>query len=358
MSNKNIRNLIIYDTNYNIKKIEKESNNWLKSNMPIYTIYYGHVFNPPFFNNIITKRKNTLEDVQKIWNMTLIGGYFIIENKYESYFKDYLVKSKKTNKNMKIITVMKKTGFSYIFPKYRVVDFIIAGTMKGGTSAAKVNFAKHPDISIVEKEIHYFDNKDNFQKGVEWYKGHFNYAKKMVGDKNHDIMYEYSCLELVQNLNPQVKLIIFLRNPIERAYSHWKMLRDIFHYKFSFEYSVMDEINNRMGENRDPKLAFYYHIVQRGFYYEQISKMLEYFPRDNIYITVSEKTRNNMKEEYQKIFTFLNLPSYDDNFEEVFISQSSDKLEKDSPIYKMLQKLYSDDVKKLEKLLGYKTDWW
>jgi hypothetical protein len=323
--------------------------------MPVYTIYYGHVFNPPFFNNIITKRKNTLEDVQKIWNMTLIGGYFMIENKYENYFKNYIVK--KNNKTDMII-VMKKTGFSYIFPKYRVVDFIIAGTMKGGTSAAKINFAKHPDISIVEREIHYFDNKDNFQKGVEWYKNHFDYSKKMVGDKNHDILYENFCLELVQNINPQVKLILFLRNPIERAYSHWKMLRDIFHYNFSFEYSVMDEINNRMGENRDPRLSFYYHIVQRGFYYEQISKMMEYFPRDNIYITISEKTRNNMKEEYQKIFAFLNLPSYDDNFEEVFISQSSDKLEKDSAIYKMLQKLYSDDVEKLEKLLGYKTGWW
>jgi hypothetical protein len=180
----------------------------------------------------------------------------------------------------------------------------------------------------------------------------------MVGDKNHDILYENFCLELVQNVNPQVKLILFLRNPIERAYSHWKMLRDIFHYNFSFEYSVMDEINNRMGENRDPRLSFYYHIVQRGFYYEQISKMMEYFPKDNIYITISEKTRNNMKEEYQKIFAFLNLPSYDDNFEEVFISQSSDKLEKDSAIYQMLQKLYSDDVEKLEKLLVYKTVWW
>ena len=364
MSNKNSRNLIIYDTNYDIKKIENESNNWLKSNMQVYTIYYGHVFNPPFFNNIITKRKNTLEDVQKIWNMTLIGGYFIIENKYENYFKDYLVennknnKNDKNNKNMKVITVMKKTGFSHIFPKYRVVDFIIAGTMKGGTSAAKVNFAKHPDISIVEKEIHYFDNIDNFQKGLQWYKNHFDYSKKMVGDKNHDIMYEYSCLELVQNANPQVKLIFFLRNPIERAYSHWKMLRDIFHYKFSFEYSVMDEINNRMGENRDPKLAFYYHIVQRGFYYEQISKIMKYFPRDNIYITISEKTRNNMNEEYQKIFAFLNLPSYNDNFEEVFVSHSQDKVEKDSKIYTVLQKLYSEDVKKLEKLLGYKTDWW
>ena len=357
------RNLIIYDTDYDIKKIEKKSNNWLKSNMPVYSIYYGDVYNPPFFNNIISRKKNTIEDVQKIWNMTLIGGYFMIENKYKNYFKDYIVKNikninKNINKNNEMIVVIKKTGFSYIFPKYRVLDFIIAGTMKGGTTAAITNFSKHPDISMVKEEIHYFDKKSNYQKGIEWYKKHFDYSKKMVGDKNHDVMYEYSCLELLQMINPQVKIILFLRNPIERAYSHWKMTRDIFKNNKSFEYSVMDEINNRWNENRLEKIAFWYHFVQRGLYYQQITEILKYFPRDNIHIAISEKIRNNMSEEYQKIFSFLNLNNYNDNFEEVFISKSSDKLEKDSKIYKILQKLYSDDVKNLEKLLGYKTEWW
>ena len=357
------RNLIIYDTDYDIKKIEKKSNNWLKSNMPVYSIYYGDVYNPPFFNNIISRKKNTIEDVQKIWNMTLIGGYFMIENKYKNYFKDYIVKNikninKNINKNNEMIVVIKKTGFSYIFPKYRVLDFIIAGTMKGGTTAAITNFSKHPDISMVKEEIHYFDKKSNYQKGIEWYKKHFDYSKKMVGDKNHDVMYEYSCLELLQMINPQVKIILFLRNPIERAYSHWKMTRDIFKNNKSFEYSVMDEINNRWNENRLAKIAFWYHFVQRGLYYQQITEILKYFPRDNIHIAISEKIRNNMSEEYQKIFSFLNLNNYNDNFEEVFISKSSDKLEKDSKIYKILQKLYSDDVKNLEKLLGYKTEWW
>jgi hypothetical protein len=362
--NKNSRNLIIYEKKNNsslVNEFEKKYPTWLQTNLPIYKIYYGDVYNPPFFNNIISLKNNTIEDVQKIWNMTLIGGCFIIENKYESYFKDYIVKNKDKNKdknNNQMITVMKKTGFSYIFQKYRVLDFIIAGTMKGGTTAAITNFSKHPDISMVKEEIHYFDKKSNYQKGIEWYKKHFDYSKKMVGDKNHDVMYEYSCLELLQMINPQVKIILFLRNPIERAYSHWKMARDLFKSDKSFEYSVMDEINNRWNENRLEKVSFWYHFVQRGLYYQQISEMLKYFPRDNIHIAISEKIRNNMDEEYQKVFSFLNLPEFHDNFEEVFSSKSPDSIDPKSAIYKKLQKIYSKDVKNLEKLLGYKTGWW
>jgi hypothetical protein len=382
--NKNSRNLIIYEKKNNsslVSEIDKKYSTWLKTDLPIYKIYYGDVYNPPFFNNIISLKNNTIEDVQKIWNMTLIGGCFMIENKYEGYFKDYIVKNnnlknknlenikniksiksdnknKNSEKNNKIITVIKKTGFSYIFPKYRVVDFIIAGTMKGGTTAAITNFTKHPDISMVKEEIHYFDKKSNYQKGIEWYKKHFDYSKKMVGDKNHDVMYEYSCLELLQMINPQVKIILFLRNPIERAYSHWKMSRDLFKNDKSFEYSVMDEINNRWNENRLEKVSFWYHFVQRGLYYQQISEMLKYFPRDNIHISISEKIRNNMDEEYQKVFSFLNLPEFHDNFEEVFSSKSPDSIDPKSKIYKKLQKIYNKDVKNLEKLLGYKTGWW
>ena len=119
--------------------------------------------------------------------------------------------------------------------------------MKGGTTAGITNFSKHPEISMYKEEIHYFDIMENYQKGINWYKSHFDYSKKMVGDKAPDVMYQDICLELLQLVNPHVKILLFLRNPIERAYSHWKMLRDLFKIKRSFEYTAMDEIKNRWG---------------------------------------------------------------------------------------------------------------
>ena len=85
-------------------------------------------------------------------------------------------------------------------------------------------------------------------------------------------------------------------------------------------------------------------------------KFIKRTGEETAYSNPDVREMNNSYNKYKspKLVNFIN----NDNFEEVFISKSSDKLEKDSKIYKILQKLYSDDVKNLEKLLGYKTEWW
>jgi hypothetical protein len=217
-----------------IVELKKKYNieEWMQSSAPISTVlYYGNSYNPPYFNTIVSLKENNEEDAKKIWNMTLHNGYFIISSKFKYLFEKCII-SEIADK----ILVQKKTKLMYQFPKWRILDFIIAGTMKGGTTSALRNFYHHPEISMPKTEfdektktygeVHYFnDIKDNYLKGVEWYKKHFDYSKKMVGDKSPDVMYQNLCLDLLQMLNPQVKIILFLRNPIDRAYSHWKMLK-------------------------------------------------------------------------------------------------------------------------------------
>ena len=357
---KSDRNLLILDNKYetNILKlgILNKMKNWMPSFLPVYVIYYGKAYNPPFFNNIIALRKLSLEDVQEIWNMTMNGGYICINNFYKSNFINSIV-SEDLKSGM--ILIQKNIMKTYYFKEYRVLDFIIAGTMKGGTTAAITNLSMHPDISMVKEEIHYFDKMDVYQKGIGWYKSHFDYNKKRVGDKAPDVMYMPSCLFLLQMVNPHVKIILFLRNPIERAYSHWKMLRDSFNVKLSFEYLVNNELQFRMEENRFYYEAFHNQLIQRGFYYEKIMEILKYFSKDNLLIIISEKVRDNMNVEYQNIFRFLEIGDFHSkNFKEEFVSKSGDYLDKNSSLYKKLKKIYEPSKKNLEKFLGYKTDWW
>jgi hypothetical protein len=359
----NLSNTILSDilNKYNIKKTKTK--HILETTLPIYKVHAGHVYNPPFFDYIIIEKKITFDDIKMAWNMILQGGTIIIPNKGLNnknkieieIFKNNIVKNTKDYIHIK---KPKNTFKVFQFPKYRILDFIIAGTMKGGTTAAITNFNKHPDISMVEKEIHYFDKKENYQKGVEWYKKHFNYNKKMVGDKAPDVMYQTSCLELLQIVNPHIKIILFLRNPIDRAYSHWKMSRDLFRNMRSFEDCIEDEIENRWNENRTYNVAFWYHFVQRGLYYQQIIEILKYFPKSNIHILITENVKNNMDKEYQSVFKFLDLPEYHNTFVEEFSSKSKDLIDTSSPIYKKLKKIYEPDVKLLEKFIGYKTGWW
>ena len=356
LSNKG-RNLIIYDfiqsSDLEIFKKKYKLKDWLESYNPVYNIYYGKTYNPPFFNNIISIKKNNMEDVEKIWNMTIYNGTILISNFFKRKFSNSIVFA-----NEKYILIRKNMQTVYRFKEYHVIDFIIAGTMKGGTTAGMVNFNKHSEISMPENEIHYYDIKSNYQKGLEWYKSHFDYSKKIIGDKAPDVMYMTSCLELLQMVNPQVKIILFLRNPIERAYSHWKMLRDHFGNKNSFEYIINDELKNRIGEPTTYNISFWSHLIQRGFYFSQIMEIEKYFHRDNIMILISEKIRGDMNNEYQKIFKFIGVSDFNCNFEEVFGSLSKDTIDKNGKLYKKLKKIFNSDVKKLEKYLGYKTEWW
>ena len=357
---KNMRNIFLYDIN-NKNNIEIPST-WMKTSLNVYKVYAGHVYNPPYFHNIIVlKSRLTHDDLKMLWNMCLVDYYIILpqNDMYKSFFKSYIDKENKYIKKIKdFIVIKKKDNITYQFPKYRIVDFIIAGTMKGGTTAAITNFCKHPDIGMVKEEIHYFDRKEKYQKGTKWYMSHFDYSKKMVGDKAPDVMYQHSCLELLQIVNPSVKIILFLRNPIDRAYSHWKMTRDLFRNKSTFEDAINDEIEHRWGENTLYDVSFWHHYVQRGLYYEQIERILKYFPKDNLHILITENVKSNMDREYQKVFNFLGVPHHHDNFVEEFSSKSSDQIDKKSTIYKKLKKIYSNDVKELEKFLGYKTKWW
>lgn len=354
------RNLIIYDyedselLNSFLKK--NKLSNWLTTYEDIWKIYYNKIYNPPYFQNIILlKKKLVTEELQHVWNMVAFNGTIIIDSKYETYYINSKIKKIENDKKI----IIKKNNYkTYYFKKYRILDFIIAGTKKGGTTAGAINISKHPDISIVNEEINYYSKLENFEKGKKWYMNHFNYKKKRVGDKAPDVMYQDKCLELLQYINPHVKIIIFLRNPIERAYSDWKMTKERFYNKNSFEYCIMDEYKNRMNEPKTYNVSFYSSFLRRGFYYQQIQNILKYFSKDNLLILISENIRKNMDKEYQKIFNFLELSEHHDKFEEEFISINPDDiLNKNDKIYSFLKNIYKKDIEDLEKFLGYKINW-
>lgn len=350
------RNLLICDNTLDVSILEESFlKKWMVANLAVWIIYSGKFYNPPFFNNIISLINNTFDDIQMIWNMTLLNGFFVISNKFKSYFSSQLIYEDTVNK---LIVIHKLKYTIFRFKKYRTIDFIIAGAMKGGTSSAVINFNKHPEIYINKHEVHYFDHFKNYQRGIDWYKSQFDYSKKIIGDKAPDVMFIYSSLSLLQTLNPFVKILLFLRNPIERSYSHWKMLKNEYNYNWSYEFNVNDELNHRMDENCFFNNSFWYHTIKRGFYYRHIMEILKFFPRENIYITISENVKDNIDEEYQKIFKFLEVSELHAEFTLDYVSKTSEHLHKNSKIYKKLKTIFTDDVRNLEQFLGYKTNWW
>jgi hypothetical protein len=317
-------------------------------------LYDGKIFNPPIFELIIITKNNISDnDLKMLWNMTTLNGTLIILKKFKYFFdkfntdvndilNDY-IKIKKIDKLAQIIDI-----------KYRVIDFIIMGTQKGGTTSAQLNLSKNNNIFIYPEEIHYFDL--NLKKGLNWYMKHFDYNKKMVGEKTPELMYLDYTFPYIQSLNPNLKIILFLRNPVMRAFSAWKMdkSRNGLQYD-NFETCINNELKYRLNENKNFHTSSY-HYLQRGLYYKQIKNIIKWFKKENILILISENVNNDMIKEYNKIYSFLEVKLiYDIEYTKERVSKSNEKINENT--YNDLINFFKKDIKKLEKFIGYKTNW-
>ncbi|MEZ4606416.1 MAG: sulfotransferase domain-containing protein [Deinococcales bacterium] len=111
------------------------------------------------------------------------------------------------------------------------VYFIICGTQKGGTTALDSYLRQHPHICMGKrKELHFFDQEKNFQSDICDYTSYHKLfqvtsQRQILGEATPIYMYWRAAPQRMWGYNPKLKLIVILRNPIERAYSHWNMER-------------------------------------------------------------------------------------------------------------------------------------
>lgn len=360
------KNLIIIKDK---KKINKKSfpffeneKDFLLYDGKIYLLYdVKTIINPPFFEKIIIIRDDLLkEDIHMIINMLYINGILYFPHKYLSYIdckKGGLSTEEKIN--LSYYYCKKLNNSIYRINYNRVVDFIIMGVQKGGTTALSANIGKHPDIYIDtnidprKSEIHFFTIY--WKNGIDWYKKKFDYSKKLVGEKTPDLIYLDYTFPYIQFINPFLKIILILRDPIERAYSSWKTMKSFNYTEKSFEESIKDELNGKLSKN----INFYtsnYYFLEKGLYFKQISKLLKWFPMQNVLILISEDVKKNMVNEYNKVYKFLNLdPIMRNNYKLEFISEDKSKI--DTKLYNGLIPYYKKDVNELEKLLNIKLNW-
>ena len=338
--------------NIDLKKITNISlDNALVSTKDIHSIIKYDIFNPPFFKKIIIQDNElSTYELSKIYNTCLVDGMFYYPKKYDYFFK--------SNKSK----IYKKIDNDIYYLDNRTIDFIIMGTQRGGTTSLGLNISKHPKIHIsTEKnpetrEIHFYDL--NWKKGLDWYKKQLKYyknEKKIIGEKTPDLMYLDYTFPLIQSVNPFVKLIIILRNPVQRAYSHWKLNRKNNNEDLSFNKAVSFELKNLNNQNK----TFFTsnkHYIRRGYYYKQLVKMLKWFPKQNILVLISEKVKEDMNKEYNKVYKFLNIKNLN-NTQYKLEHISTNKSSINPLLYKKLINMYKKDIKSLEKLFDLKTDW-
>ena len=235
----------------------------------------------------------------------------------------------------------------------RKPDFLIIGTQKGGTVSAIHHFNQHKDVHLLHHELHFFDQE--YHKGIDYYESQFKSNKKYVGEKTPMYSYSKRALNKIHRHYPDIKLIMFLREPISRSYSQWNMCQhrdDDYPLKNKpFIDCIKEDVANIA--NEDYKET---DILKRGFYIDQIEHILSKFPKENLYIAISEEVKANPEIEYNKIFNFLGVEPT-----EISFNPNHHKLEYKSEISKEdalhLYDIYRSYNERLYKLIGEIKDW-
>ena len=241
------------------------------------------------------------------------------------------------------------------------VNLLVCGVQKGGTSSLHEYLSKHPKVFMSkQKELHFFDNEKIFSSipvNINFYHQHFNFKGnyKFYGESTPIYFYWNQSPFRIFSYNPDVKIIILLRNPIERAFSHWKMEFRKNNDSLNFTEAIKNE-NKRIKIDL-PFQHRIYSYIDRGFYFEQIRRLKFYFKVENILFIKSESFFSNPQNEMNKIFDFLDLDRI--NFNSFEIHNASNELSliqtKDKDF---LRNIFYYDIKNVERELNWDcTDW-
>jgi hypothetical protein len=185
------------------------------------------------------------------------------------------------------------------------IDFIGIGAQRCGTTSLAKAMGQHPQICMSQpKEVRYFNLKTsyssnatenkNYYKDLNWYEKHFLHcgADCLKGEFSALYLLDKSAPKRIYDLFPNAKLIVSFRNPVDRAYSQYRLLK----YYGNEETRDFDAVVREEAE-----------YIERGLYYKQLKRYLRYFDMKQIFVVFFEEFIANPNRVMQRLFSFLNV---------------------------------------------------
>lgn len=240
------------------------------------------------------------------------------------------------------------------------LDFIVAGAQKSGTTALRYFLKKHPQLALPDRqEMHFFDDEEIFSQSVDYESLHRHFRpvdrSAITGEVTPSYLYWKPAMERIHAYNERIKLVILLRNPVDRAFAHWNMQR----FKSREPLDFLDALREEPRRIAQPlsieSRRFSY--IDRGFYSAQLERTFEFFPRDQVCLVKFEKFRDEKKKTLDSIFNFLGVKPLqgirDKDRNVVAYERAMTEEER-----KYLSKVFATEIARLEKILGWDlADW-
>lgn len=241
-------------------------------------------------------------------------------------------------------------------------SFLIIGAQRAGTTFLheKIVDKTSAKPSPLQKEVHYFDNK--YYKRKKWYRKFFGVAKENI--KNFETspyyLYHPAAPKRVKESIPNIKLIVILRDPIKRAISHYKWMRqsglesrgavDAFRYdaekiKLENDKSYLKKFHNPLYFDFD---HIYRSYIRRSLYHIQIKRWKREFNFSNIMVLTSHELFNDTKKVVKKLSKFVGL-EYTSSNGVVKRNESNKNINISDEAYKIVEKYLSGVWEKVRK---------
>ncbi len=241
------------------------------------------------------------------------------------------------------------------------VSFLVCGAQKCGTTALDSYLRQHPDICMAShKELHYFDSENKFLYPNINYQEYLTYFEpehhnQILGETTPSYMYWYTAPRRIWEYNPDMKLVILLRNPIDRAYSHWNMQRERGVEKLNFMDALFAEEDRRYAWRPLQNKRFSY--LDRGFYSEQIRRLRAFFPADQLLILRSQTLRHSPETILNQIVKYLDINPFP-KIEFKTIHTRNYERQMTEKEWNYLFDLYQTEIQDVEKLTGWNCQDW
>ena len=191
-------------------------------------------------------------------------------------------------------------------PRKRLPNAIIIGVRKGGTRALLEFLKLHPKIKACSTEAHFFDVEENYQFGPDWYRQKM--PKSLPGDITIEKTPAYFVTdkvpERVRQMSTNVKLIVTLRDPTERAISDYVQI-------FTKKRKRPQSFEEFITQGKEQKiLKTSTKTVQIGVYVKHLRNWLKYFPLSQLHFVSMEEMKVNPAKELQAVEKFLDIEPF------------------------------------------------
>ena len=246
------------------------------------------------------------------------------------------------------------------WPSGARADFVVAGAQRSGTTALDSYLRQHPDLGMaLLKEAHFFDDERLFRgREPAYWKYHSLFPAwqedKVFGEVTPIYMYWKPAFSRIARYSRKMRILMILRNPTERAYSHWNMQRRDGDETLPFAEAIRKEAGRAKSAPRGQRRRFSY--VGRGFYSEQIERALRRFPDEQLLAVRQDELQADPQAVMSRVFRWLGVSDFVIEPQQVNCGSYAQPMRPEDRDH--LRDVYADEIRRLERLLGWNCANW